>query len=111
MAEAVTVEDCERFHQRVCERIDCVDAKLDRVVDAEVSQAASLGRTQQHLEGAAKELEQAARTINAQSQVQEWMQGEISKSRSAIHGENWKLVVTLCAALLIVAGLKVGGLL
>lgn len=106
---AVTVDDCERFHRQVCDRIDGVDAKLDRVVDAEVRQAASLERTQQHLEGAAAELEQAARTINAQSKVQDWMQSEISKSRSAIHGENWKLIVTLCAALLIVAGLKAGG--
>lgn len=107
---AVTVDDCERFHRQVCDRIDGVDAKLDRVVDAEIRQAASLERTQQHLEGAAAELEQAARTINAQSKVQEWMQSEISKSRSAIHGENWKLIAALCTTLLIVAGLKVGGL-
>lgn len=114
----MTKDECDRRHQTYCDqlaahdkRVDAFDAKLDKVLDAELAQAKSLERTQEHLEAASATLEQAAKTINAQSKVQDWMQSEISKSRSAIHGENWKLIVTLCAALLIVAGLKAGGLL
>ena len=107
----MTVEDCQRFHREVCERIDGVDAKLDRVVDAEVKQAASLERTQQHLEGAAKELEQAAKTINSTAQWQGWAQKEMTANRKAIGKENWKLIVALVAVLLALASLRAGGLL
>ncbi len=117
MPEAVTVEDCERFHQRVCDqlaahdkRVDAVSLQLKQIADAEVRQAKSLDRTQQHLEGAAKELEQAAKTINAQSKVQDWMQSEISATRDATHKENWKLIGALIIVLLVLAGLKAGGM-
>lgn len=116
MSEAATVQDCERFHREMCEqlaahdkRVDDFSTKLDRVVDAELSQAASLDRTQLHLEGAAKELEQAARTINAQSNCMNWMQGEISASRTAAHKENRKLISAVVAVLIVLAGLKAGG--
>lgn len=122
MAEAATVDDCQRFHQEVCKRIDGVDAKLDRVVDAEVRQAASLERTQTHLEGAAKELEQAARTINANSQWQAWAQGEltghrttsteqVTETRLSLSAENKRLITILGIIALGLAGLKAGGLL
>lgn len=116
----MTVHDCERFHREVCDklvahdrRVDEFSTKLDKVVDAEVRQAASLDRTQLHLEGAAKELEQAARTINAQSKCMDWMQGEISANRQATHKENWKLITVVCVVVgvLVAAltGLKAGG--
>lgn len=110
MGDPVTVDVCERFHREVCERIDGVDAKLDRIAEAELAQAASLERTQAHLEGAAKELEQAAKTINAQTKVQDWMQGEITATRATVSKENWRLIGVMVIVLIALLGLKASGI-
>lgn len=107
---AATVDDCERFHREVCERIDGVGIKLDRVVDAELAQAQSLERTQKHLESASATLEQAAKTIQDHSEWRSWAQGEMSAHRRSVSKENWRLITVVCGVVLVLAGLKAGGL-
>lgn len=111
--EPVTLEDCQRFHREVCDLIDGVDAKLDRVVDSELAQAKSLERTQAHLESASATLEQAAKNIQENSEWRSWAQGEMSAHRKAISKENWRLIYVITGVVVVLVaaltGLRMGG--